>query len=48
MTLSIYSHALEADEAAASKIWNDAMSEVIKADRKRNLGKFRPEEKKLV
>ncbi len=26
---SIYAHALEADELAAAKIWNDAMSEVI-------------------
>jgi hypothetical protein len=25
-TLSIYTHALEADELAAAKIWNDAMT----------------------
>ena len=37
-TLSIYSHALEADELAAAKIWNDAMAGVIDEDRKRSLG----------
>jgi integrase len=29
ITLTIYSHALPADSRAASKIWNDSMSEVI-------------------
>lgn len=29
VTLSIYAHALEADELAAAKIWNDAMADVI-------------------
>jgi integrase len=41
VTLSIYAHALEADELAAAKIWNDAMADVIDEDRKRNLGKSR-------
>ena len=44
VTLSIYAHALEADELAAAKIWDDAMATVI-ADHKRepnqNLGKSR-------
>ncbi len=34
MTLSIYAHALEADEVAAAKIWNDAMADVISVGRK--------------
>ena len=29
ITLSIYAHALDADEVAAAKIWNDAMEDVI-------------------
>ena len=29
VTLSIYAHALEADEVAAAKTWNDAMADVI-------------------
>jgi hypothetical protein len=29
VTLSIYAHALAADELAAAKIWNDSMAEVI-------------------
>lgn len=33
VTLSIYSHALEADELAAAKIWDDAMADVIQANR---------------
>jgi hypothetical protein len=34
VTLSIYAHALEADEMAAAKIWDDAMADVISASRK--------------
>ena len=34
ITLSIYAHALEADELAASKIWNDAMVDVIEANKR--------------
>jgi integrase len=34
ITLSIYSHALPADNQAAAKLWNDAMSEVIQESRK--------------
>ncbi|HYI94796.1 MAG TPA: tyrosine-type recombinase/integrase [Bryobacteraceae bacterium] len=34
VTLSIYSHALEADELAAAKVWNDSMADVIEANRK--------------
>jgi hypothetical protein len=34
ITLGIYSHALPADEAAAAKIWNDALSDVISQDQK--------------
>jgi integrase len=34
VTLSIYSHALEADELAAAKIWNDAMADVIEVNRR--------------
>ncbi len=33
VTLSIYAHALEADEMAAAKIWDDAMADVISAGR---------------
>jgi hypothetical protein len=29
ITLSIYAHALEADELAAAKIWDDSMAKVI-------------------
>ena len=36
--MSIYAHALEADELASAKIWNDAMAEVIEAN-KRQPGK---------
>jgi hypothetical protein len=32
--LSIYAHALEADELAAAKIWDDAMAGVISETRK--------------
>jgi integrase len=42
VTLSIYAHALEADELAAAKIWDDAMVEVIGANKRepnRNLAK---------
>ncbi len=34
VTLSIYAHALEADELAAAKIWNDAMVDVIGANKR--------------
>jgi integrase len=34
VTLSIYAHAIEADELAAAKIWDDAMSDVISETRK--------------
>jgi integrase len=34
ITLSIYAHALEADELAAAKIWNDAMAGVIDANKR--------------
>lgn len=34
ITLSIYSHALPADNAATAKLWNDAMSSVIQESRK--------------
>ena len=37
ITLAIYSHAIEADELAAAKIWNDAMVDVI------GTGKRQPE-----
>jgi integrase len=42
VTLSIYAHALEADELAAAKIWDDAMVDVIGANKRepnRNLAK---------
>ena len=35
ITLSIYAHALEADELAAAKIWDDAMENVISANRRK-------------
>jgi integrase len=35
ITLSIYSHALPADNQAAARRWNDAMSDVIAASKKR-------------
>lgn len=44
VTLSIYAHALEADELAAAKIWDDAMVTVIKAHQHQpneSLGKSR-------
>jgi integrase len=34
ITLSIYAHALEADELAAAKIWDDAMADVIGANKR--------------
>ena len=34
VTLSIYAHALEADELAAAKIWDDAMANVIEAHKR--------------
>ena len=34
VTLSIYAHALKADELAAAKIWNDAMVDVIGANKR--------------
>jgi integrase len=34
ITLSIYSHALPADNQAAAKLWNDAMADVIAESRK--------------
>jgi site-specific recombinase XerC len=34
VTLSIYAHAIEADELAAAKIWNDAMVTVIAAHKR--------------
>src|SRR5579862_9126183 len=42
ITLSIYAHALEADELAAAKIWDDAMPDVIgvhNRESNRNLAK---------
>lgn len=44
VTLSIYAHALEADELAAAKIWDDAMVGVIEAHKREpngSLGKSR-------
>ena len=41
ITLSIYAHAIEADEFAAAKIWNDAMADVIDANK-------RPAQRKLA
>ena len=38
VTLSIYAHALEADELAAAKIWDDAMIEVIGANKRQAKG----------
>ncbi len=35
ITLSIYAHAIEADELAAAKIWDDAMADVIGANGRR-------------
>jgi len=35
ITLSIYSHALPADNQAAARLWNDTMADVISASRKR-------------
>jgi hypothetical protein len=34
ITVSIYAHALEADELAAAKIWDDAMTDVIGANKR--------------
>ncbi len=34
ITLSIYAHALEADELAAAKIWDDAMANVISGNQR--------------
>jgi integrase len=39
ITLSIYSHALPADNSAAAKLWNDAMADVIQESRKEALKK---------
>jgi hypothetical protein len=35
VTLSIYAHAMKADERAAAKVWQDAMADVIQDDRKK-------------
>ena len=43
VTLAIYSHALEANELAAAKFWENAMAELIV---ERDLGKSRPRVKK--
>jgi integrase len=55
ITLSIYSHALPADNQAAAKLWNDAMADVIQesrkeAQRKRMLANVSAEdrEKKII
>ena len=52
VTLSIYSHAIEADELAAAKVWNDAMADVISGSRKAGqsgmLGNARTKPKKLA
>jgi integrase len=51
ITLSIYAHALEADELAAAKIWDDAMVEVIgsaKREPKQNLAKSSAEAPELL
>jgi Phage integrase family len=34
ITLAIYAHALEADELAAAKIWDDAMANVISSNQR--------------
>jgi integrase len=34
ITLSIYSHAIPADDRAAAKIWNDALGDVIETSKK--------------
>ena len=36
ITMAIYAHALEADEHAAARLWNDAMASVIADSRTRN------------
>jgi integrase len=51
VTLSIYAHALKADERAAAKVWEDAMADVIQDGRKKAgapgvLGLARPKLKK--
>jgi hypothetical protein len=38
VTLSIYAHAVGADELAAAKIWNDAMATVIAAHKRQPRG----------
>jgi integrase len=35
VTLAIYSHALPKDDEAVAKLWNNAMSEVLEASRKK-------------
>jgi hypothetical protein len=39
VTLSIYSNALEADELAAAKVWDDAMADVISANQVKKVAK---------
>ena len=34
ITLSIYAHALEADELAAARIWDDVMADVVGANKR--------------
>jgi integrase len=41
VTLGIYSHALPADNEAAAKLWNDAMSDVLDAGREAALARKR-------
>ena len=35
ITLSVYSHALPADNEATAKLWNDAMADVLEASREK-------------
>jgi integrase len=35
VTATIYAHALEADELAAEKLWNDSTADVIEENKKR-------------
>jgi integrase len=48
ITLSVYSHALPSDVRAASKLWRNALADVISEDRSRKTGKNLGKSRKLV
>ena len=48
ITLAVYSHALPSDVRAASKVWRNALADVISEDRSRKTGKNLGKSRKLI